>query len=56
MKNMSKKALLDTGTTKKDNVFVFLSHIQQITERKIEDDISSRDRVAELNNISREEY
>lgn len=52
----SKKALLDTGTTKEDNVFVFLKHVQQIAERKIEDDISEQSRVGELSNVRAEEY
>ena len=56
MKSKSKKALLDTGTTKADNVFLFLSHVQQIAEKKIEDDISSPSRVEELKDSSTEEY
>ena len=56
MTSMSKKALLDTGTTRFDNVFLFLSHIQQIADHKIEDDISSPDRVEGLRDLSREEY
>lgn len=37
MKDKTKKALLDTGTTQADNVFLFLRHVQQIAEKKIED-------------------
>ena len=56
MKKMTKKALLDTNTTKDDNVFLFFEHIQKIAKREIKDDISDASRLEELGDLKEEEY